>query len=171
MGQWSENRGVQIQRRNGVAMTIPAAVQVIAFVEEVHDEGPDKVELLLHGERPENTEGRRVGDTEGFDDVHEEEIEIPVARPGDAEQERCYKEQKKIRGEDAACAARVKVPEVFSEALVLVFEEDAGDQEAREDEEEVNAHPEELDLEEVMEKDRRDRDGSNAVQLINSFCH
>lgn len=112
-----------------------------ALGDEQHDERPEDVELLLDGERPQHVQALVPDAAERQPDIgREERVPRPVPRPFDAEQDRRDDEQQQIRRHDAAHAACVEIAEVRFAAR-LALEQDAGDQQAAQHEEQVNADP------------------------------
>ncbi len=136
-----------------------------ALAREQDDQGPEEVELLFNGERPDGKE--RCGAVEEVVDVHAEEDEegpggehLPGDEGSDGEAD------DDIGREDAEGAADVEVAEVGG--VELAMDEDAGDEEAGKDEEDVDAGPKQGDASGVVEEDGEHGHGTEAVELRDS---
>jgi hypothetical protein len=77
-------------------------------------------------------------------------------------------EEYEIWDQDAACAAYIESRKKPAKPKTARIEKHAGNEEAREDEEEVNPHPRQLDMHGVIQHDREDRECTYPVKLADS---
>ena len=141
------------------------------------DGGPEQVELLLDGERP---EGGGEIDVEDGREVGEEECGKGDIGAGVRDEDEDQEENDEVEGQDAENSLPVEVPVVGWG--VAVFDEERGDEESGEDEEDVHAETAEdedgaqgslkrgplagaAEQGDVMEEDEQDGDAPHAVEF------
>lgn len=134
------------------------------FGQQQHHEGPEDIELLFDGERPEDVEAVVPALAQRIADIgREERIPRPVVRPAETEQRRRDDHQQDVRRQDAAHAARIEVAEIGLPAR-LALEQDAGDQKAAQHEEQVDTHPQRR-FERVLREHGEHGEGAQAIEL------
>ena len=149
-----DERGYQGQPGEG-ARKLGAAAD--AFQEEDDQEGKEHIELLLHGQRPGMPQRRRGGNRGEVALVAKEHPPVrgvegrrkgvkgnrcaPVLRGERGRRDDNGEEHHGERREEAPGSGQPKVREDDVAAASLLGQEQRGDQEARDDEEDVNAKP------------------------------
>ena len=125
--------------------------------------GQRRLEVLLDGEGPEGDEAGEADPVEGHGEVLLEEkgVEGPESGPALGGEGGDEAETDDVGGEDALGAAEEKVTQEGAEAHAgCVAKEDARDEIAGEDEEEVDAGPEEVHGPGMVGEDHEQGDGA-----------